>query len=81
LDGDKSLAIKITDNAYGNKPLQSVLKANQNELIIPVNLKNSHNWYDFTVSADGFTNYSQQFAGHVEAGTDSFTDPLMGGVL
>ena len=81
LDGDKSLAIKITDNAYGNKPLQSVLKANHNELIIPVNLKNSHNWYDFTVSADGFTNYSQQFAGHVEAGTDSFTDPLMGGVL
>ncbi|MPN06084.1 Non-hemolytic phospholipase C [bioreactor metagenome] len=37
-------------------------------------LEDSGHWYDFTVSADGF---ERRFAGHVETGKASVSDPAM----
>jgi phospholipase C len=39
----------------------------------------SHGWYDFTVKSEASAS-AAHFAGRVETGRSSFTDPLMGRV-
>jgi phospholipase C len=41
-------------------------------------LATSGRWYDFAVSCDADTSYHRRFAGHVETGKDSISDPAMG---
>lgn len=72
------IKLTITDNSYKKPVLKAVLNKNQEEIFIPIDLKASHSWYDFTVTAEKNDRYSQQFAGHVEHSKESFTDPLMG---
>ena len=48
---------------------------------IVLNLKSSYGWYDFTIEIKGNTNFSRHYAGRVETGKESFTDPLMGKVI
>jgi phospholipase C len=40
----------------------------------------THGWYDLTVRHDGDTTWLRRFAGRVETGKDSISDPLMGGL-
>ena len=74
--------IEITDNAYKNKTLKKVLKpqatVNGDGHTIILNLSKSFGWYDFTVSVNGFDGFKRRYAGHVETGNESFTDPFMG---
>lgn len=35
-------------------------------------------WYDIVVEVEGYANFHRRFAGHVETGKPSITDPLMG---
>lgn len=71
------LSFTITDNAYGTSPQTVTVAANGNSAIT-MNLFNSSNWYDFTLTLSGNTVFSKQYAGHVETGNVSTTDPLMG---
>ncbi|RQP16039.1 MAG: hypothetical protein EAS52_13025 [Parapedobacter sp.] len=41
----------------------------------------SFHWYDFSVHAKDFPEYEERFAGHVESGIVTKTDPLMGGIV
>ncbi|AFI68360.1 phosphocholine-specific phospholipase C [Burkholderia pseudomallei] len=41
-------------------------------------LDGSGNWYDFVVTCDADTGYSRRFAGRVETGEHSVSDPAMG---
>jgi phospholipase C len=41
----------------------------------------THGWYDLTVQADQDPGFSYRYAGHVENGKDSTSDPLMGGIV
>lgn len=77
--GNEPLEFELIDNAYGNKPAK--ISLTKQEIIVPLNVKNSFNWYDFTLKAKGFNHFKHQFAGHVEQGNESFTDPLMGNAL
>ena len=43
------------------------------------NVQRAHGWHDLTVTFAGGA--KQQFAGHLENGRDSITDPLMGGLV
>jgi phospholipase C len=84
LDKEKTQVIAITDNAYKEKTQSKELgksgsKTSQSTVII--NLKNSFNWYDCTISVNGNNLFSKRFAGHVETGRESQSDPLMGGVV
>ncbi|MCK7556018.1 DUF756 domain-containing protein [Chitinophaga sedimenti] len=40
-------------------------------------LSKSSGWYDFTVRIKGAQTFEQRFAGHVENGLESRTDPQM----
>jgi phospholipase C len=42
-------------------------------------LRQSGYWYDLTVRVDSLPGFSRRFAGRLETGRDSFSDPAMGG--
>lgn len=41
-------------------------------------LDGSHGWYDLLAETEGDASFRRHFAGHVETGQDSVSDPLMG---
>ena len=63
----------LRDEAYGQPEKTITLTAGQAQTL-PVNLMSQ--WYDISVSGDGF---SHRFAGHIETGQPSLTDPALGG--
>lgn len=73
-------SVQIVDNSYGSPSRTLVIPPLSTERT-SFNLSASFGWYDFTVKVIGNKDYSQQFAGHVETGKLSKTDPLMGRVL
>jgi phospholipase C len=77
--GDKPLTVALKDNSYKATTMSRTIKAG-GDASITLPLKQSHGWYDFTVKTEGFSAESR-FAGRVETGHSSFTDPLMGAVV
>lgn len=71
----KSYTVEIKDNAYKNKPVKKVIT---NEAAVVLNLGKSFGWYDFTVRVEGYDHFERRYAGHVETGKASYTDPFMG---
>lgn len=74
----KPLTVEITDNAY-KAPKQN--KTFSSAASIVLDLQKNYGWYDFTVSVKGHEGFYKRFAGHVETGKESKTDPLMGRVV
>ena len=69
-------ALHITDNSYGASTIAKTIAPGATEtLTLP--LKSSHNWYDFTVQHVNSKAFAQ-FAGRIETGAATRTDPLMG---
>lgn len=46
-----------------------------------IGLKDSRNWYDFSIELSGYKKFKRRFSGCVETGTDSYTDPVMGRII
>jgi len=44
-------------------------------------LTRTSGWYDLTIKVDGDSHFEHRFAGHLEDGEDSISDPLMGGLV
>ncbi|CAN5623000.1 phospholipase C, phosphocholine-specific [soil metagenome] len=78
--GSKDFTVEIKDNAYKSETQKTLITASTQE-IITINLGNHANWYDLSVTVDGNNSFMKRFAGHVETGKHSFTDPLMGGAI
>ncbi len=72
------LTVEITDHVY---KAQKQTKVVSSTAAIVINLQKNYGWYDFTVNVKGYAGYHKRFAGHVETGMESKTDPGMGGVL
>jgi phospholipase C len=51
------------------------------EETIIINLLKSGGWYDFTLRIPGNKSFEKRYAGHVETGSDSKSDPAMGKML
>lgn len=80
LSDTKAYHIEVIDNAYKTNQHNSLLNpASKNN--IAINLEKSFGWYDFTVKVTGNLSFEKRYAGHVETGKSSFTDPLMGGIV
>lgn len=74
-----SLAVALVSNAYGYPASEMLTVIAGRVLKKNISLKKSANWYDFTVqTADGF---SCRFAGRVETGMHSVSDPAMAATL
>jgi phospholipase C len=84
LDTEKAHSIEIIDNAYKAKSItKTVAKAGANgsQSVINISLEKSYSWYDRTLKISGAAAFSKRFAGHVETGKESQSDPAMGGLI
>jgi phospholipase C len=78
--GSKPYTIEITDHAYKtNNYKKSVAAKGQSTQVL--NLAKSHGWYDFSIKVTGSQSFEKRYAGRVETGQHSFSDPLMGKVV
>lgn len=80
---NQSRMIEITDNAYrGGKRTQALgAKGSKSaQLNIVWDTAKSFGWYDFSVRIKGNALFERRYAGRVETGMASKTDPLMGRV-
>lgn len=75
LNAGEALSVTLKDEAYG-QPTQVFDLFPGVAQTVTLDLSSSHNWYDFSLSGAGF---HQRFAGHVEDGKPSMSDPAMGG--
>lgn len=73
----ESWEITITDQAYGNALTSLIVRPGTTETIT-VPASTSHGWYDFSVQIHAANSFERRYAGRVETGQPSKTDPLMG---
>lgn len=73
--GSAAQSITMTDRAYG-APAKVVALAAGETRRIPLDLSESHGWYDRQFAAGG---QIWRLAGHVENGEASYSDPVTGG--
>lgn len=78
--GKDPLEVVWNDESYGAAKKTFALKtgAAKKTLLLPLNLKDSYYWYDFTVTMRGDRFFRRRYAGRLEAGEAGKTDPLMG---
>lgn len=78
LSSDKDFTVDIADRSYkkGTRTI-TINKAKPTATVI-WNLSDSFNWYDIAVKVKGYTAFEKRYAGRVETGRHSKTDPYMG---
>lgn len=69
--------IVIKDNCYGQKDIVKTIAANA-EASVLLNLEKSYGWYDFTILVKGAPLFERKYAGRVENGKSTISDPAMG---
>ncbi len=70
----------VADNSYKTRALTKTILPGT-AATIKIVLAKSFGWYDISVKAKGYNNFEKQFAGKVENGMVTKTDPLMGGIV
>jgi phospholipase C len=71
-------SVVVKDHAYGTADRR--MKVDQSMKSMVMELSKSYGWYDFSVTVEGKDGFGQRFAGRVETGKHSFSDPFMGRV-
>lgn len=79
-DASKAYVLTIKDQGYHKNNTKKQINP-RGSLSIALDLKQNHGWYDFNVQVAGFEQFEQRYAGRVETGVASFTDPVMGGIV
>jgi len=76
-DPSQPLTVTVDDLAYGDMARTVAIAAGSSSEL-PLNLGPSFGWYDLRIRVAGAAHYEQRYAGKVEIGRESFTDPSMG---
>jgi phospholipase C len=76
--GTQEVQVRVAD-AYRGMSHDEKLKPGQSKSK-GWSLENSYGWYDLLVTVEGDTGYQARYAGHVETGEHSVSDPAMGRV-
>ncbi len=75
-------AVSIVDNAYQSPIVSQTIDPKlPGATVLTLDVSKYYGWYDFSVVVSGYSNFVRRYAGHVENGSTSYTDPLMGNVL
>jgi phospholipase C len=80
-DGDRGYKIQIKDNAYGAKLQTKAVAPGGGEGGNPtfiLDTKAQSGWYDLSILMEGYEGYERRYAGRIETGKDSISDPAMG---
>jgi phospholipase C len=75
----QGMKVTIADNSYNTGTVSKTIGPNH-ETLFTLYLEKSYGWYDFTVKVEG-SETEARFAGRVETGKSSFSNPLMGGMV
>jgi len=67
-------------NAYTRKSIEQDLDPGES-MSKGWSLKRMYGWYDLVITVEGDAGFAYHFAGHVETGEDSISDPAMGGLV
>ncbi|WP_317204510.1 phosphocholine-specific phospholipase C [Janthinobacterium sp.] len=78
--GSGAATVTLRANAYLDAAPLTVTLPAQTELEQTWSLCDCGNWYDFSVQVQELPGYARRFAGRVETGKDSISDPAMGGL-
>lgn len=73
----EAYTVEIKDISYKGKSRQVKVEAGK-KMAVPLKLDSSFGWYDLEIKVQGAENFARRYAGHVETGKPSFSDPLMG---
>jgi len=71
------IVVEVIDESYETGLKTINVSAGQSQKLV-LNLTKSYNWYDFSVKVIDDAVFLRRYAGHVETGKSSFTDPAMG---
>jgi phospholipase C len=71
--------IEITDHYTKASKTKSIALSTSASVVL--DLTKTYGWYDFTVKVKGNNSFEKRYAGRVETGKESFTDPMMGRVI
>lgn len=75
-DPSQSLTVTVDDLSYGNVAHTVAITAGSSSELA-LNLGQSFGWYDLRIRIAGSAHFEQRYAGKVETGRESFTDPSM----
>ena len=78
--GGTPCVFQLTANRYGPATVSEFTVVARSEQALRLSLTASGRWYDFSVKVRDLAGYSRRFAGRVETGAPSISDPAMGGV-
>lgn len=79
-EGSSAVDLKLTDLSYGKGDYNVKLLAGEVKQLL-LKLSGSYGWYDFNITANRYSGFEERFAGRVETGKESKSDPVMGKVL
>lgn len=78
--GATELNVLIKDLAYGGPERKLLIPAAgsaPSPALSLLDLEKSHGWYDLQITVAGAAEFERRYAGHVENGQESFSDPAM----
>lgn len=84
LNSANKYTVEITDNSYKTPPIITLLEpANSKKAItmVKLDLQKNFNWYDISIKIKGNNIFEKRYAGRVETGRESKSDPAMGMVI
>lgn len=76
-EGEHEQVLIVADTAYGSTARRYRVPAKA-RIEAEWQLSGSDSWYDLTVAVEGHDDFLRRFAGHVETGKPSKTDPALG---
>ncbi len=74
---NKAMKVQIKDNSYGQPAIQRTVAAKA-AIVLILPLDKTRGWYDFSVLCVDDKTFERRYAGRVENGSDSVSDPAMG---
>jgi len=78
-NGDQERLRVLPADPEGHRQPSTVAVAAHAKTVVTVPIAASGYWYDFSVKVAGQSDYSRRFAGRMETGADSISDPSMHG--
>lgn len=75
-----TLEVEISDWSYGQELIRKQIKSHEATRIV-LDTSKDYGWYDFSIFVKGQSTFERRYAGRVENGMASKSDPFMGRVV
>jgi len=79
-EGSAAVVLKLHDH-YSKKTTMKTIPAGAKNVEVKIDTTKYFGWYDISVAVNGMAQFEKRYAGKVETGKATFTDPAMGRTL